>query len=908
MKKIFLIPLLTLCTCVMAWGANVARIGDTNYTSFNTAFAAATEGQTIVLLANIEKAGKAANELRTVSCNITIDGQGQYSVSRAFQVSANKTLTLKDVTVNTTTKPSPAGAIILNNGATLVMNNAKIAPATAAILPVRTVQGASGTIQLVGTTNEIRNNGGSTFYVYNQTAEDNTSTLTITGEGKLNAYHTGSAGNLLGAQANKGQYQINADVTFHAGNTSTLIGANAILPDDLLIVAFSGENAGQYKLIANTDEAKTANGVVAVFGKIAYTSIENPVARITFSDNRAAIDCPDASALHEAVASLPTDGTVATVSLLNDIDGGVIAAGHSLLSFPAETKSILDLNGHILSAQLNLTNYDQRLTIHVINNFGELTINDSGSNGTIKNSFDALTSSYNCMSVVRNNAAANMTLNKCIINNGAMGVDNYGKLTINEDVRIEVAEGSSSTLVGNKYGYTNGGCALDVRNGSITIINGGFIKSHAFNAAFSSASAILAINGGDFYGVDGFGWLHDGMTYKTQLVISGGSFDLDPYDYVDQYHYAALDNDRYVINELAESDIYTVYTFNELKESLNLATQEQGVYVTLGADITVPEMVTLKHGSRLIIPAGRTLTVLDGGLFVNEGRTLCEGTIATIDNGFFSKPASVEGNGTLSISNLSISIDGDVVTYQVSNGMQLQYLSYLASLVDYEDKTWNISLTTDINLPEEANFEKISYIHGTIEGNNHAINNLTMNSKSDYCSLINYFEGTFQNVTLNNVNIATGGLASGLFIQILPNSEVKNVTVNGSITSSLLYATGFVSSEYQQDFSGKHLRFVNCVNNATITSAKSFAGGFFGTISSSAGTIGFYNCANNGAISGAYAGAFGAYGCGADLDVIAFTNTGTITGTSDLGGLIGHQVQSQVPKMVQNGKLVMLTM
>ena len=105
----------------MAWGANVARIGETNYTSFNTAFAVATDGQTIVLLANIAKASSAANESRTVSANITIDGQGQYSISRAFIVSADKTLTLKDVTVSNQVLPSNKRTIMLNNGAKLVM-------------------------------------------------------------------------------------------------------------------------------------------------------------------------------------------------------------------------------------------------------------------------------------------------------------------------------------------------------------------------------------------------------------------------------------------------------------------------------------------------------------------------------------------------------------------------------------------------------------------------------------------------------------------------------------------------------------------------------------------------------------------------------------------------------------------
>ncbi len=606
---------------------------------------------------------------------------------------------------------------------------------------------------------------------------------------------------------------------------------------------------------------------------------EGDVAQITIGGETTYYET--ASDLKTAVAALPTDGTVATITLLDDVDGGIMnAANKSALVFPANTKSVLDLNGHVLSATLNLTDKNARKTTYVIDNKGELTINDSGSNGKIKNNLANMTSSHDCIRVINNGAGATLTLNKCIINNGAMGIDNYGALTINEGVTIEVGQGSTSTMVGQAYGNTNGGNAICMRGGSTNTINGGIIKSHTFQSIMALGTAIVTINGGDFYGVEGFGWINYSLNNKSQLTISGGTFDVNPIEYVDQDHYIDLEDGRYVVKAYPDPIVATVYTLEELKENLNQATNVQTVQVTLGDDINVTEEVTLQHGSQLTIPAGRTLTVQDGGLFVNEGRTINNGTISTIDNGFFSKPASVQGSGTISISNLSITEEGNVVTYNISNGMQLQYLAYLAAQDAYADKTWNISLTTDINLPANAIFEPISRIEGTFEGNNHVINNLKMISESSDCALIYYFEGTFQNVILNNVNINTGGLASGLFLKLYPNSIVKNVKVNGSITSALNYATGFVSSEYQVDLTESRLWFVNCVNNANVSSGASFAGGFFGTVSSSTGTIGLYNCENNGNIIGGYAGAILAYGYGASLDMISFKNTGTITSAS----------------------------
>ena len=183
MKKFFLIPLMTLVCSVMAWGAvvDVAQVGDVVYQS-NTALSAnnppiyksdaaaftaaitaanSADGQTVVLLKTIAEATSESSDEKTISANMTIDGQGQYSIPRSFTVNKGKTLTLKDVTVNDGFKSNPAGAIVLNDGATLVMNNATIAPTISGVLPVRTVQGASATIQLaLGSTNVIRNNGG----------------------------------------------------------------------------------------------------------------------------------------------------------------------------------------------------------------------------------------------------------------------------------------------------------------------------------------------------------------------------------------------------------------------------------------------------------------------------------------------------------------------------------------------------------------------------------------------------------------------------------------------------------------------------------------------------------------------------------------------------------------------------
>ena len=274
---------MTLLTCVMAWGANVAQIGETIYTSFNTAFAAATEGQTIVLLADIAKASSAANETRTVSANITIDGQGQYSISRAFIIAAGKTLTLKDVTVSNKVKPSNSRTIFLNKGAKLVMDNATIVPDVASCVAIGSASNAIATIELnAGTTNSISNiSGSSTLYAYGTSGK-----IVITGDGALQVNHVGESGYLFTAHTNTGCFAIDAkNAAFTAANEGHLFGSLATMSlsegvysenptlNRVAVGSVLLESGDDYKVFAITDESADANGVVATIDRASYVSL-----------------------------------------------------------------------------------------------------------------------------------------------------------------------------------------------------------------------------------------------------------------------------------------------------------------------------------------------------------------------------------------------------------------------------------------------------------------------------------------------------------------------------------------------------------------------------------------------------------------------------------------------------------
>ena len=269
------------------WGANVARIGETNYTSFENALSAATAGQTIVLLANI---GTKSSEAVTISKNITIDGQGQYSISRYFTVNASKSLTLKDITVCNNKKASSAPrTVTLKNGSHLILSNATIVPNQSHIA-VGVAASASAYIDLVEETNNtIRNYTGNTTMYLSSTSSSYA--LYIQGNGTLNVEHVGTGGFALGCvQATSSAKFVvtapNFNVTSEAAGrvfSSYLTTSNLtcgiysdkpaadLVNDQSLIFPMTGENAGKYEVIGTINAG--TYGVKASIDKLAYTSL-----------------------------------------------------------------------------------------------------------------------------------------------------------------------------------------------------------------------------------------------------------------------------------------------------------------------------------------------------------------------------------------------------------------------------------------------------------------------------------------------------------------------------------------------------------------------------------------------------------------------------------------------------------
>lgn len=117
MRKFFLIPLMTLCTCVMAFAGNVGTLQELKD--------ALAVGGEITLTDNIT-----TSEVLTIGHATTIDGQGFYikgTAAHVMSVTASEQVVLKNMTVYAARKADNTGAILLGaNNINLLIDNVRI--------------------------------------------------------------------------------------------------------------------------------------------------------------------------------------------------------------------------------------------------------------------------------------------------------------------------------------------------------------------------------------------------------------------------------------------------------------------------------------------------------------------------------------------------------------------------------------------------------------------------------------------------------------------------------------------------------------------------------------------------------------------------------------------------------------
>ena len=208
---------------------------------------------------------------------------------------------------------------------------------------------------------------------------------------------------------------------------------------------------------------------------------------------------------------------------------------------------------------------------------------------------------------------------------------------------------------------------------------------------------------------------------------------------------------------------------------------------------------------------------------------------------------------------------------------------------------------------------------GHYDGDNHTISSLYINRPAT--TDIGFFGYVYNAATINNLGIIncnitgndkTGGLVGHMETDVTVNNCYSTGTVSGnsqnigglvgyayiSCTISYSYSTASVASPNERvgglvGYAGD-LNISDCYSTGTVNGS-SYVGGLVGRHGGNSPPNTISNCYNTGAVSGTVTRVGGLMGKSSNLTISNCYNTGAVSGTnSRIGGLVGNNVSSTV--------------
>ena len=280
--------------------------------------------------------------------------------------------------------------------------------------------------------------------------------------------------------------------------------------------------------------------------------------------------------------------------------------------------------------------------------------------------------------------------------------------------------------------------------------------------------------------------------------------------------------------------------------------------------------------------------------------------------------------------------------YQINNAKELAYFrSSLSAKSYYLNKFVTLNVNIDLNNIDWLGIgtgTSGGSFKGTFNGNNRTIKNISMNVTAERKGFFNSNSGTIRGLNINNVFLSggiTNGIAFGLFVGI-NYGNISSCTSSGNVNVVGKYVGGFIGCNaggnlelcsylggtgtgtnciggiigYNMVSSNKIGSLTNCKNFGTI-SAKDYLvenysglGGIIGVCGSGA-TIS--HCENHGDVIGsgkALGGTGGIIGNNFNTYITDCVNTGDITGSENIGGIVGNARNSTTVNNSRNqGKI-----
>ena len=291
---------------------------------------------------------------------------------------------------------------------------------------------------------------------------------------------------------------------------------------------FGAAGIGTTYYMSLTDAIAAANSQNVDEITILNGATESPDAAWKVADGKlvrkvyvAQIDTTKYESLAAAVAAVPTDGTETTITM---IAGETLA---SSVTFPANTKIVLDLNGQTIDNQTTgfaFASGTSPARFTFIAN-GDLTVKDSatGGNISIAKANNATTKAFyvngkltvESGTIRADYSAAYVNANgEMIVNGGVVHGDSYG-ININKSNGHVTINGGSVTASGEATLCTNGN--EGIANLGVYDINGGTIENTGAGAAIYNPNRGTTIN------------IHAPavITGGTGIVMKGGTLNVD---------------------------------------------------------------------------------------------------------------------------------------------------------------------------------------------------------------------------------------------------------------------------------------------------------------------------------------------------------------------------------------------
>ena len=509
MRKITTLFALLLMAVIGASAANVAKIGTTEYATFEAAWNAVQDGETITLLADCNGNGLKAPQEKFNNIGLTVDFNGfTYTVdgnlvgstgteTQAFQLLKDNTITFKNGTIY-----SEKAKFLVQNYSNLTLENMTLTLNNQNYAYAYTLSNNNGNTTIYNTTINANPAGGVAFDVCRYASYPSVS-VTVTGDSYIN-----------------GNIEVDA--------------SNGDPKDGMALDLRSGT--------LNGDIAITTNGQTAIKKDNSTADIDTP-ADIAENNNFdqthhvAKIGDQGYETLAQAIAAVP-ENTQTTINLIANttenvtipagknivlnFNDGVILDGGSYFGTPQhKTAAITNLgtveiegNGIIKRRDVAKANGDGQAAFYVILNNGTMTISDvTVVNNSGPSNPDGV---WTGASLIANGtkAPATLTIESGTFtqnNFNVMKNDDYGTLTIN----------------GGTFNSAN---QQVIQNWNNTTINdgefNGEIASWAWEGNGAQANPTVTISGGDFNNTV-IGTYFDGnvTTNSPSISITNGTFN-----------------------------------------------------------------------------------------------------------------------------------------------------------------------------------------------------------------------------------------------------------------------------------------------------------------------------------------------------------------------------------------------